>query len=613
MTDETFDPVADLVRFNEKFNNDGSGGPWTVEGRPFIVEHVYRPIYSYRRWPSDPTAPPEALCEECRLAVDTWVYDAFTAPLHGKMESCIGLVGVPIINVGIDVPRQSGKTTTSLSIPFGQIYLEPYTAVSFVAAAEDQAVELVIQKLTKKIEAIPALAKITHPTDSKIIVERNQSEIEVLPASHGSATGRSKTLQQFDECRDQKARVVSATMPATFAQHGYRCPKGHTRTGARDNGEPIVECCPQMLNVPQSSEKRKCGRRLIRWHARQLFLSASGIIEDSPEKDWFRDWIDIKQKKTDRYTHTWRTDERINPKVSTDAVNAMVESFGEVPGMKDYIAVETTNTSVRKGETYLTHDEVAAIVDKNHRPIFSSALPAVMVIDSSKTGDKTSLMIFVDESKPKEQLFTRLVLAHEKVWDPKNRDDVPTGVVDEYLVLGELDIVMPRFPNILKARIDTRLSLWAKRLIHNVQQGPSELRRAWGHKLHGMDDWGQGQNSAMYMDLLTRVRGSQGKDKLIRIFPYPELERELKALRKVDLVGGGIAVYDPDADKSGRNRRKGGVHRDRAMNVAGNCLVAAEVLIEQLQGQGRITSMNKVGRLGKRTRGLSAGIKSEEY
>ena len=592
----SYDPVAKLIRFNEIYNDDGSGGAWTLEGRDFIRDEIYTPLHSYARVPAAGN-PPEALCPACKLQNGSWLFDPFDAPLHKPTQSCVGLIGVPIVSVGADVPRQSGKTTTALSIPFARLFVDTHEHVSFVAAAEDQAIELVIQKLANKIERHPALKKLAHVTSNKIIVERNHCQLEILPASHGSATGRTTTLNEYDECRDQKARVVTAAMPSILAQHGYKCEAGHGRWRARPNGEPEFECCPAMIGKSRTN-KKKCGLRLRRWHARQLFLSASGVIEDNPSKDWFRDWIDNRLERPDAYTHVWRSDKKINPSVSTEIHDGISRSFGDVPGMRDHLGVELHNAPIRLGESFVTVEEYDSAVDHNVRPVPGSPKPALAFIDSSRTNDKTSLVILVESNAlGQQESFGRLDLAYIQVWDPHDVETCPDGVVDEQLVGDALNSVLPSFPNILRLCIDTRLMHWPKQLVKTLK------RQFGGRKIIDTEGWTNTVNSAMYLELHQRLRA-----KTLRLWPclQPfqgrrcnvcnscELRSEMLAMRKRDLPGGGIEVHDAGGNSAGRNRRKGGIHRDVAMSVAGCCYLASILRLELHRGEAaRVLAANR--------------------
>lgn len=581
----TFDPVADLIRFNQLYNDDGSGGQWTLEGREFIRDQIYLPLHSYTRAPAAGAVESD-LCPTCKVQVGGWVFDPFDAPAHKVSKSCPGLIGIPIINVGADVPRQSGKTTTALSIPFARIFLETHEHVSFVAAAEDQAIELVLQKLSNKIERHQGLAKLARITANKIIVERNNCQLEILPASHGSSTGRTTTLNEYDECRDQKARVVTAAMPSILAQHGYKCENGHGRWKALPNGEPEVECCPTLLGKSQSN-KKKCGSRLRRWHARQLFLSASGVIEDNPSKDWFRDWIDNRLERPEPGTHVYRTDRKINPSVSSEIHDGISRSFGDVPGMRDHLGVELHNAPTRLGESFITAAEYDAAVAPGLRPSSGSPKPALAFIDSSRTKDKTSLVIMVENNEAGDTTsFGRLDLAHIKVWDPSDREVCPDGIIDEDLVMEHLDVVLPQFPGIIRLGVDTRLMAWPKQLV-------KILKKKIGGKVKDTEGWTNTVNSAMYLELHQRLRAGT-----LRLWPCEqpfqgrrcnvctacELRSEMLAMRKRDLPGGGIEVHDAGGNSAGRNRTKGGIHRDVAMSAAGCCYLAAIVLLEMNHG-----------------------------
>lgn len=591
-----YDPVRLLVRFNEKFNDDGQGGPWTISGREFIVQEIYRPLFSYARIPAG-NHPPEAVCDECRKLLGSWIFDAFAAALHGRLESCVGMIAVPIVNTGDDLPRQSGKTTTGFSIPYATMFTEQFEAISFVASAEDQAEELLERKLVEKLKRHEALKALAHVTANKLTVASTNSQLEILPASHGSVTGRSTTLNIFDECRDQKARVVTASMPAVLAQHGYKCPPlialdgtiypSHGRWKARPNGEPEFETCPHTIG--KGSKKRRCGRRLVRFHGRQLLLSASGVIEDDPSKDWFRDWIDNRLQRPDPRTHVWRTDKKVNPSVSADIHEGISGSFGDVPGMKDHLGVELHNAPARLGEVYITGEELDGATSRELQPVPKSEKPALAFIDASKTTDLTSLVVCV-ESSGKFAPFEVMDLAHVQVWDPHDRESCPTGVIDERLVSPALEAVVASFPGLLRIVVDTRLMPWAKKLVREQKTKP------WGRKVGDTEGWTNTVNSVMYGELHQRIRGRTIRlwSCLAPIAGKPrceecaacELRHELLAMRKRDLPGGGIEVYDAGGDKAGRNRRKGGIHREVAMSLAGCCKLAAEKQLEQVRGNG---------------------------
>lgn len=537
-------PLQSRIDFNVRYNDDGSGGPWTVAGRDYVVDEIWRPLESFRAWPR----PGTEVCDACRARVGQFVTSPIAA--HG---TCAGLDARPLVVVAVNLPRRSGKTINALAYALSAIFLEKNKRIAYVAAAEDQAAELVAGNLAAKIERHESLAGLARLTAAKIEVPKKNSWLEVLPASHASVTGRGYTLIIVDEARDLGARVFAALVPSIFASHGLECPYGHGHWQVSNQGQAPPTSCPA------------CGSQLQRWFARLLVMSASGITEDNAEKDWFDDFITKRLEKPHPSVHVFRTDRKVNPSVSSELVDAVSEAFADVPGLVDYMAVEVGNKSVRKGEVYLKKPEIDAIVDHRLFDFPSSAKPAVGFVDTSRTGDKTSLVICVDDSASGEPPFHRLALQHVKVWNPRDRSTCPDGVVNETKVEAYLDQVIPSFPSLLKLKVDTRVMPWAKQLVANC------LRKPWGVRIEGFEG-NSLADSAMYLELLQRVVG-----KTIRIFPHDELQAELLALRKQDLPKGGIKVYDAGSGKDGRNRRVGGIHRDIAMSLAACCLLAAEL------------------------------------
>lgn len=571
-------PIEARVAFNARYNDDDSGGPWTVEGRDYIVDEMWRPLESFRAWPRKGTA--SHLCAPCRASVGAIVQDTRLVPI--AHAGCPGLEAKPIAVVAANVPRRSGKTLNGLAYALSEIFLSPNKRVAYIAAAEDQAGELVETKLAKKIERHPQLKSRCHITATKIEVPKKNSWLEVLPASHASVTGRGYTLIIADEVRDLHARVFGAVAVSILASHGVECPNAHGSWPVLDRGPAPPTHCPA------------CGADLSRWFARLFAMSASGQIEDVAEKDWFDTFIQKRQEKPHPNVHVFRTDKKINPSVSTELVDAFSEAFEDVPGLADVMAIEIGNKPLRKGEVYLKPSEVHAIVDHSLRNNDASTSPAVAFIDTSKTGDKTSLVVCVDDSPTKlcracgyegdgvdhrqrsqscklesPPPFYRMAQWHLMVWDPTDKASCPDGVVDVARVEAHLDYIVPRFTRLLKFKVDTRVMPWAKQLVVSCQRKP------WGRGRVEPFEGGQMDDSAMYLELLSRVTA-----KTIRI-PNDEREiAELVSLRKVDLPKGGIKVVDPNADKSGRNRRVGGIHRDIAMSLAACCLLAAEIPLE---------------------------------
>lgn len=575
------------IAFNERFNDDDMGGRWTLEGRDYVVDEMWRPMESYRCWPASPKMPVEALCPRCRERMNVYVRDPVEASPHPPSSECPGLIGIPIISTLANVKRRSGKTLNGTSHFFADLFLEPFEKMAYIASAEDQSEELIEQKIGCKIRRSPALMKLAKIVANKIEVPRNRTSLEVLAASHASITGRGFTKIIVDEARDLPARVFTALLPSLESEHGAKCPLGHGSWRAHNEVIPYTHCPTLVSNEYDESITHVCGARLVRWHARILVMSASGEIEDNPEKDWFNSLIETRLKVFEPTVHVWRSTDRINPSNSLEINSAIRRGYGDVPGLQGHLGVEMDNQPMRLGEKFITLTELDAIVDDQLEQLTKSDRPAVGFVDTSKTGDKTSLVICVDDSPPKSPAFWRLRVAHIMVWDPTDPESCPEGVIDDDLVEKHLDKIVPMFPSLLKLKVDTRVMPWAKQLVANC------MRKGWGvGRIEGFEGNGL-QNAAMYLELLSRVQGSQGEVKRIRLFPHDELQRELLALRKRDKAGGLIEVIDAGSDKTGRNRRKGGVHRDIAMSLAGCCLLAAELRLEMPDSTELVKQLDK--------------------
>lgn len=578
-------PLDAHVAFNERYNDDDSGGRWTLEGRDYVLTEMWRPLQSYHLFPRSPE---EALrlCPLCRLQVMAEQLESEWTPPPRHSRECPGLETTPIVAVGANAPRRDGKTKNGTAYALSTIFLERFKRVAYIAAAEDQSEELVEIKMAKQIRRSPKLDGKAHITGSKILVEDRDSWLEVLPHSAASVVGRGYTHVLVDECRDLDAKTFIALIASIFASHGVECPFGHGSWPVLESGPPAPTTCPH------------CGAALSRWFPRILAMSASGETQDMDEKDWFDAWIQKRIEIPVPGTRVWRTEKRMNPSVSKKVVSAVHRSFGDVAGVSHHLDVEIGNKPLRRGEIYVKKQEVEAVTDYRLLDQDASTRAAVAFLDTSKTGDKTSLVICIEDDDPipsalkgyKAQHdgrvlgipFEFLALRHLKVWDPTNKASCPGGFVDPAAVEAYIEKVVPRFTRLLKFKVDTRVMPWAKQLVANCQKKP------WGR---GRIEPYEGQlteDSAMYLELLERITG-----RTIRIPVNEELSKELVSLRKIDLAKGGIKVVDANADKSGRSRRAGGIHRDIAMSLAGCCLLAHELRLEMPETMSSVESLDQ--------------------
>lgn len=588
-------PLEAHVDFNEKYNDDDAGGRWTLEGRDYVRNEIWGPLQSYHLTPRSPEEATQ-LCPLCRSQVMAEQFASeWTAP-KGHAKSCPGLEATPIIANGVNAPRRDGKTKNGTAYALSTIFLEKWKRVAYIAAAEDQSEELVETKLGRVIKRHPKLVAKSHVTANKIEVPKKNSHLEVLSTSAASVTGRGYTHILVDEARDLGAKVFIALIASVFASHGVECPHAHGSWAVLENGPPPPDECPH------------CGSELSRWYPRILVMSASGEVQDVQQKDWFDEWIAKRIEIPVAGTHVWRTEQRMNPSVSKKVVSVVQKSFGDVPGLEHHLDVEIGNKPLRRGEIYVKKQEVDAITDHRLRDRDASTRPAVAFVDTSKTGDKTSLVICIDDDDPipsalkayKLQHYDKndpkcprdgrllgtpfefLAVWHIKVWDPADKESCPGGYVDPDAVEKYLDLVVPRFTRLLKLKVDTRVMPWAKKLVANCSRKPWGRGRVEAYEGQLADD------SAMYLELLQRVTA-----RTLRIPKHDALLKEFVSLRKIDLARGQIKVVDANADKSGRNRRVGGLHRDIVMSLAGDCLLAHELALEMPEQMASIEDLDE--------------------
>lgn len=578
-------PLEAHVAFNEKYNDDNGGGRWTLEGRDYILNEIWRPLQSYHLYPRNPEEATR-LCPLCRAQVMTEQLESeWKAPPRHPRE-CPGLETQPIVMVGANAPRREGKTKNAMAYAFSTIFLERFKKIAFIASAADQAEELVENNLAAQIRQHPKLDARAHITASKIEVPGKGSWFEVLAKSAASVTGRGFTHIFFDECRDLDAKPFMALLASIFASHGVECPSGHGSWAVLAHGPSAPEKCPH------------CGGELSRWFPRVLAMSASGEVQDVATRDWFDAWIQQRKEKPEPGTRVWRTETRENPSVSKKVVGVVHRSFSDVPGVSHYAEIEIGNKPLRSGEIYVEIAQVNAITDYRLRDQDASTRAAVAFLDTSKTGDKTSLVICVEDDDPIPEAlknyklqhdgkllgvaFEFLALRHLKVWDPQNIETCPGGFVDPATVEKYLDYVVPRFTRLLKIKVDTRVMPWAKQLVANCQKKP------WGRGRIEAYEGQATEDSAMYAILRERVFA-----RTLRIPVNEELHKEFVSLRKVDLAKGTIKVIDANADKSGRNRRSGGIHRDIVMSLAGDCLLAHELQLEMPETMSSVEALDE--------------------
>lgn len=559
-------------RFCEKFLDNGNGRPWSLKGREYVLDEIWRPMLGYRTVAS-PGAEVDELCPACREQFWAIEVDHRMTAAPGHRAPCEGLRRVPVITTLLSIPRRNAKSHSILSFLAARIFLKSNQRWAFMASAEDQAEEIletkIVRPLSRNPESTPAVDWDIRPwfkvEGSKLIVPSQNSWIEVLPSSAGSITGRGNTGVAIDECRDVDALAAAAIIPTIWDCDGWECPRCMKQWDAHDS----PPACPTD------------GSPLERWNGRVVLASSMGRVTDNDDKDWFANTVKARLARPKPTAHVFYTDKIINPSVSIEIVDASVDVFSDVPGMSDYMAIESSNQPTRPGDSYMTADDVKAILDRNLEDVCGSTRHAVLFLDTSDTTDLTTLAVIVDDARENEAAFWRDALGHIKVWEPQNPQQCPGGVIVESEIEAYLERVFGLYPKLRRAQVDTRGRPWAFAMVNRIR------KTAWGKRLeHYMgkqEDDDAGYQALHDLVLQKRFRMPRPKkDEGAKLFPgmdpHARLMRELPALRKVTRPGarGGFGVVDPNANARGRNKNKKGLHRDIAAGVAGAAALAQE-------------------------------------
>lgn len=541
----------------------------------------------------------EDLCDACRGELGKIVLEHRHVPPFGHERGCEGLQRKPIIATLLNIPRRNAKTHSVLSNLAARIFLKANQRWAFLASAEDQADVLLDEKLVRPLSR-PELGLVGHfeLDGTKLIVPYRNSWIEVLPSTHGSITGRGNTGAAIDECRDVKARTVAAVAGTIFDAHGWECPK----CARQWKGEEAPAVCP------------KDSRPLERWYGRLVFASSSGIREENDDKDWFDNAVKARLAHPIPEAHVFSTDRIINPSVSVEIVDAAGNLFSDVPGLSEFMAVEVSNKSLRRGEVFLRPEDVSACVDRKGVIVDrdESDRAAVWFLDTSDKSDLTTLAVLVDDAREAESPLERIALQHLKVWDPNDRMQCPNGVIDEDEIAEYLERIHGRFTRLRRAAIDTRGRPWAISLLARCAK-ESWARRIESYAGKQVDDDAGFEALHDYVlerrILIPKPKGDDAATIKPGMDPHARLLRELPALKKVDRgARGGFSVVDPNADKRGRNRNRKGLHRDVAAAVAGAALLAWEERkkLAISTDNSRVHAVNEKGRVrvGRRGTGI---------
>lgn len=542
--------LAARRRFAEEQIVTKDGSPFRLPPeRQWVLDEYWGAADAFKLWPVDVAQ----LCDECKVEAGELIYSWIPAhrsqrPAH-LATGCAGLELQPIVVTALNLPRQEGKTTNGMGYDLSTIFLQRNKHVFFVAASEKQTHRLFDENYRHAIEANPKLRKRCEIIGDSIYVRSTNSRFTMVSTSASSAVGSSPTHVRYDEAAKIPAAVFMALVPSIFARNGWECPiPGHFHVAGQHRGRAT---CP------------KCGTRLVPWFGRLIITSSSRVDEGGGGGlAWFDELVEHLTEHPDPNFHLYKRDESANPAISSTVKGAMARVLGQLDSTRAYVEAEVHNRATRKGDDFASKIQIDRVMSTRIGNVATSARPAVAFLDTSCTGDLTSLVITLDGSLEGEEPWSRLVgAAHLRVWDPAT---LPQGVIDEKAVEAYLRAVVPMFPGLRKIVIDDHFMPWATRLIRSLRSTV-----AWARLIESANSW-RSQESQIGWGLFEEKIATER----ILLPESEQIRREMKGVQKRRNADGSVVVVD-------RNRKV--VHRDVTEAIACTCYLAhVEALRRQL-------------------------------
>lgn len=563
------------VEFARKNWRAPGGEAFEIDEAGWLYQEYWRPLHSFRAVAMDLAR----LCSKCQTLAGDLV-EQYSAPacLSGG-RSCAGLCYEPITFVLLDLPRRSGKTVGTSGFVASALFRGERESIAFISGSEDQSGRLFEEHYGVPIRENPALAERCAVTGTQIkawasaqdkaLFERTGSpsapcRFNYTSTSISGTTGGKNTVVVIDEAREVPGPVFAALAPSTWDQNGWECP-----TGARRHTHTRGD-----LDSPTRTTCAECGAGLVPYTGRVLAMSSAGE-KTGGSKDWFFDTCDsilappegvalsLDERRGRARFHVYRAQGIINRRVAESSVNATAMVLGKVESLRDSIEIETSNTAKRRGEAFLTYNDILACVDKGLSNRESGQRPGVAFLDLSSVRDPSSLVILEDDSllpadgRPGEDPWLRVVTTRIEVFDPtkKNHDVVREGNVDYKALEAHLDEVVPLF-KLLRLRVDDRHEAEARRFLARLKAKP------WGRIVIGCTELTRDDRRFSYIEVERRFLG-----RLIRIQDVPELRQELVGARKFKDIDNRI-----DVREAGSRNKRGVRHLDVAESLAGACL-----------------------------------------
>lgn len=541
----------------------------------WVEQHIIKPLDGFRLVRADDETP---LCELCAVRAGELVWDPGEVTRRLKPhKGCAGLTWTSIYTVAVNVKRQQGKTTGGVAYSLSELFLGRNSSILYMAASEKQSQRIFDRKFAEPIRRHPKLKKNARILGSEIKVTHRGNWFKFIPASAKSAPSGTFRLLIIDEARDVSVEAATALIPSVLGANGWECPRGH-HTFAKDT---------EFTHCPT------CGSKLSEWSGRVLVMSSSGRDEG-----WFYELIEQRLERPVPSAHVFSTKETLNVNYNQEAADALELIYGDLPSMGTLLRGELHNEFVRQGTEFLPQSAIKAVTNKRLTNVEGSEWNCVGFLDCSKTTDLTSLVICGDPGgQASKGLFGRLVVLRIDVFDPAA---FPHRRVDYKRIRATLDVVIPRFPRLLELGIDVRqisdaqdLADWAKR-----------------------QPWGRGVVREYQADALWNDHAWTSLERRViagpRFFQIPPLKRlysELKSAAIHRTPEGIQKVVD-----SAKGNRRGRIHRDVAMSLAG-CSFLADVHRVRYMGTRGASALDQIERsirsAGMRT--ITGGVANQEF
>lgn len=537
--------ASEAIDFCEKYYRK-NGRPFTTKGRDWVTEELFEPALGWKVWPRNA----DNLCDKCAAEAGKildWSPE-IVRRYKRKKRCCAGLKIEKIGIVLLNLQRGAGKTTNTCALITALMCKVPKTTVSFVASAGAQARTIVEENILQAVHSHPKLRKAFTSRGNKLTFSRKNGKssfFETLDSSPGSVTSRRRQFLFFDEARDIRASVLSALLPSIRAQSRFECPHGHDT--APYVPDTIIKC-------------KTCKTILVPAIPTVIITSTSGI-RSGGDRDWFDEMVEVVSEQPKANTHLYRDAEATNPDAN-ELELGILETFGEVPSLREYIDAEAHNIPIRKGEGFVETAEIKAIMDRTLAHKEQSLSPTFAFLDTSLVGDLTSL-VMVEDSSRSAFPWEHMEVSHIAYWNPKDRAQCPSGQIDPQQIMQYLARVLPHFPNLIKLVVDTRGQVdWARDLVKSIHN--NEVRPLVGisKRIKGMtgnlrDRQSVQVRSAAWTRFEDRIR-----TRTLRSFPHVILERELRNMQRVITKEGFVEI---------RDKKRKASHADIAEGLAQCC------------------------------------------